>query len=182
VATTKRRLRAMATSDLAQFRATDDRWQLVLPVAPVPKARPKVSKWGTYYPKRTKQWMYDAAAAMASLDAYFPVSAPMFVLCVAVCHKPKNPANDFPVGDVDNFAKGILDAVTKEQIIWQDDKQVVVLIAGKRYADEDEVPHTYLEATTELSRLDWGALWVTPHVSEDALDQEDTISLEEFTT
>jgi len=171
----------MATSERALYAHEGDRWQLTLPVAPVPKARPRVSKWGTYYPKRTKMWMYDAAAAMANIDAPpLPTTKPVFVLCIAVCNKPKNPANEFPVGDVDNFAKGILDAVTKEQCIWRDDKQIVVLITGKRYADEDEGPHTYLEATTELSRLDWDALWVTPNLSKDVLDQPDTISIEEM--
>ena len=171
----------MATSDLAQYGLDGEGyWQLTLPVAPVPAARPRVSKWGTYYPKTYKNWMYDAAASMASLTPPTPDEAPVFVLVSTVCKRPKNPANSFPIGDVDNYAKAILDAITKAGIMWKDDKQIVTLIVGKRYAEEDEEPHHFVEASHFLEGLDLGNLWVTPLVSEDVMDQPDTISLEEL--
>lgn len=152
----------------------------MLPVAPVPKARPKVSKWGTYYPTTTKNWMYDAAASMASITAGEPTRGGLYILVTCVCTRPKNPANPYPRGDVDNYVKGIMDAITKEQIIWADDKQVVDCHIHKRYADEDETPHTYVEVAFYDDDLNRDHRYFTPAISQDVLDQPDTISIEEM--
>ena len=34
--------------------------RLSIPLNPVPASRPRVSKWGTYYPKRYATWKKDA--------------------------------------------------------------------------------------------------------------------------
>ena len=44
--------------------------------------------------------------------------------------------------DIDNYAKFILDAITKTGNIWIDDNQVVELVQRKFYAQPQEQPYT----------------------------------------
>jgi len=41
------------------------------------------------------------------------------------------------LGDVDNLAKGVMDALTDSGVVWLDDSQVVDLRVAKRWADKD---------------------------------------------
>lgn len=47
--------------------------------------------------------------------------------------RPQKPANPYPKGDVDNYAKSVLDAITKNGTYWHDDSQVVHLHVWKTY-------------------------------------------------
>lgn len=60
-----------------------------------------------------------------------------------VCKRPKKPANVMPIGDVDNYAKAALDAITSADI-WADDKLVVEMTVRKRYTEGHEQPHTFI--------------------------------------
>jgi len=42
-----------------------------------------------------------------------PIDGPLAVGVECVCKRPAKPARGYPMGDVDNYAKGILDAATK---------------------------------------------------------------------
>lgn len=46
----------------------------------------------------------------------------------------------FPIvpPDLDKLARALLDGIGQSQVIWQDDSQVIELIARKHYADERE--------------------------------------------
>lgn len=55
----------------------------------------------------------------------------------------KTVSRDFPRGDVDNYAKSVLDLITKREEIWHDDNQVVTLYTTKRLAVNEE-PHTFV--------------------------------------
>ena len=46
-----------------------------------------------------------------------------------------------PIGDIDNYAKAILDAMTKKGF-WKDDVDIVTLAATKRFAEFGETAHT----------------------------------------
>lgn len=48
-----------------------------------------------------------------------------------------------PIGDVDNYAKAALDAITSADI-WADDKLVVEMTVRKRYTEGHEQPHTFI--------------------------------------
>lgn len=121
--------------------ATSEALQVVLGLDPVPAARPRVSKWGTYYPEGYKNWKKNA-------QAFFPrdlrpLEGPLRVDLEVVCKRPKKPSSTIPTGDVDNYAKAALDAVN-DAALWGDDKQVVSMLVTKRYAVGDEAPRTII--------------------------------------
>jgi hypothetical protein len=45
-----------------------------------------------------------------------------------------------PLGDCDNYAKGVLDAITKDGRWWADDKLVSQLVVTKTFATETAPP------------------------------------------
>ena len=139
------------TPRTATFRSVGDgQWELMLPLPPVPAARPRVGRWGTYYPKTYRKWRDETEEMLKRFaDVSEPVErGPVYVVIHTVAKRPQRLTRGFPRGDVDNFAKAALDAVTRAGLIWHDDDQVIVLSIGKRYAEPGEQPHTYLFAAT----------------------------------
>lgn len=121
--------------------ATSDVLSIVIGLDPVPAARPRVSKWGTYYPATYKNWKKDALGFFP--QDLEPLEGPLRVELEVVCKRPKKPTSTIPSGDVDNYAKAALDAVNDAKC-WGDDKQVVSLAVTKRYAELDEEPRTLI--------------------------------------
>lgn len=115
---------------------------LMFPFDPVPASRPRVSRWGVYYAKTYKTWRELAADHLQPGDLPLEADDPVLVVTIAVCKRPKTTKAKFPRGDVDNYAKGPMDVVTQATGYWHDDKQVVWLFSGKRYAAPDEEPRT----------------------------------------
>lgn len=66
---------------------------------------------------------------------------PFIVVIENVIKKPKTTKKYYPRGDVDNYAKGVMDAITQAENHWKDDDQVVALTVTKRFTDEGEHPH-----------------------------------------
>ena len=132
------------------IKRSDDRAALgplfsyTLDLAPVPAARPRVGKWGTYYPPRYEKWKKEALLLFIA-TTFKPTSKLVVVFIEVVCTKPRTGKLPTPVGDVDNYAKGPLDAMTKSGRFWEDDKQVVGLTVCKRYCHSDELPHMLIE-------------------------------------
>lgn len=128
---------------------------LFIPVKPQPASRPRISRYGNYYPKgytdfRKEIWKFFKTIK----DKYEPVDKVSFkVTLEVICKKPKKPTNDYPRGDVDNYVKAYLDSITYAQLAWADDIQVVELIATKRYQDDTEEYGAILsiEQLTQLS-------------------------------
>jgi len=58
----------------------------------------------------------------------------------------RSSAPRFPnrVGDWDNLAKGVADAITRAGVVWHDDDQVVAGRCRKRYAAAGEPPRTII--------------------------------------
>lgn len=117
--------------------------EFVLDVPPYPASRPRVGRWGTYYGKKYQQFMNDAGASALGYKG-LKVEGPVVVFVENVCKRPKTTKRDYPVGDVDNYAKGVLDVMTKTEKFWEDDDQVLLLVVGKRFADEGEEPRVNL--------------------------------------
>lgn len=105
---------------------------------PVPASRPRVTRWGTYYAKRYKEWMQAAAELIPESPVKQEGNLAVFVSCVV--QKPKTTKRANPNGDIDNYAKAVLDAVTKAGY-WNDDDQIVELTIIKRFTNQDETPY-----------------------------------------
>lgn len=101
-----------------------------LALEPVPTARARVTRWGSYYPKRTKDWKVAALKLLPSSPFVF--DSLLKVVLVFNCTKPKTGKLLTPRGDVDNYAKGMLDAITQKGW-WTDDTLVQELHVTKLY-------------------------------------------------
>lgn len=112
--------------------------ELIVELAPVPASRPRVSKWGTYFTGTYKQWRKDADETIPEAGA--PMSGNLSVCLDLVATKPKTTKRDNPRGDIDNYIKAVLDALTKKGY-WHDDDQIVHLYAHKRWPNPQEAPH-----------------------------------------
>lgn len=111
--------------------------EITVPLPPVPASRPRVTRWATYYAVKFAAWLEEAPGMMVQPGP--AIDGPLKVGVECVCKRPAKPARDYPMGDVDNYAKGILDAATKAGV-WVDDVQVVSLLITKRYAAKGEAP------------------------------------------
>lgn len=143
-------------SERALLRQDGDVWELYLPLSPVPAARPRVGRWGTYYPKTYQRYMATADDMLLPL-AYGtePTGETVHVAAHFVVAKPRTGKLPDPAADLDNYVKAAYDAVTRAQIIWRDDKQIKTMHASKRYALGGEVPHTFIKAS-----LSMGGIWL----------------------
>lgn len=73
-----------------------------------------------------------AAKQLAEI-APFAVDGPCEVIVRNLVARPKTTKLIAPKPDVDNYAKGVLDAITKDGRFWHDDSQVLDLTASKRW-------------------------------------------------
>ncbi len=124
------------------------RASVVFPFNPVPASRPRVSRWGVYYAKTYKDWKALAEGHLAPGDAGIRPADRVLVVIIAVAKRAKTSKATFVNGDVDNFAKGPMDVVTKATGYWEDDKQVSWLLTGKRFAEPGEEPRTEVHIYT----------------------------------
>jgi len=110
---------------------------------PVAKGRPRLGRFGTYTPTKTReaedrikseiQFSADKVKSKIYLEAAVSLEINFYVKI------PKTKKRGYPVSrpDVDNYSKLIMDACNG--ILWNDDSQVITLIARKHY---HENPHT----------------------------------------
>lgn len=117
---------------------------------PVPASRPRVTKRGTFYLPKYAKWKEAAAWLIVKQAPPAPFTGPVAVTVESVFKRPAKASNAYPTGDVDNLAKGPMDALTKDpgKRFWVDDTQVVSLLSTKRYAKKGEKPHVKLTITT----------------------------------
>lgn len=102
--------------------------RLTLEVEPKPKARPRINTKtrGRYLPKRNAEyqaeleWQIKAKYNGKIIESPLKVKLKLFRQMPVLSPK---------FGDVDNLAKGILDACNG--IIWEDDRQIISLTVEK---------------------------------------------------
>lgn len=102
----------------------------------------------TYDPPESKAFKKTVMLHIMSAKQVNFKTSPVAVSIHCHCKTPKKPANSYPVGDLDNYAKGILDAITQSGAIWHDDKQVVSLVITKQYSDSPCILIGITEATS----------------------------------
>ena len=122
--------------------------QFHLPIAPIPKGRPRFSKFGTYTPVKTKNFeeaikiyarkvMGSQEPLETALEAflYFRMGVPKSYskkrteACLSGSERPVTRN-----GDLDNLTKGVLDAFNG--VIFKDDCQIVEMHLTKVYAEQ----------------------------------------------
>ena len=111
--------------------------KIVVWVDPVPASRPRVSRRGfAYYGKTYERFRREAKAALAAMKKPkgCPLSGPLLVKIAFYCRSPKKPSNVWPVGDIDNHIKSILDSLNGWA--WEDDVQIMRIEATKQYGRE----------------------------------------------
>lgn len=130
---------------------------LTLPGKPVSASRPRVTKTGhAFIAKPYREWIALHSPSVKQLDTV-PTDRPIALLIETVTERPKTTKFTTPMGDVDNFAKGPMDLLTKLGKAWVDDRQIVFLASTKRWAEAGEELGFYLtwtELTDEPTRED----------------------------
>lgn len=112
-----------------------------LGVAAMPTPRPRVTRHGVaYMPKPYALYAADLQRRLAEEAAgHTPLCGPLVVRVQVVKARPKSTILPAPRGDVDNLAKGVLDACTKTARFWEDDVQIVDLFVSKAWGDADSI-------------------------------------------
>jgi Holliday junction resolvase RusA-like endonuclease len=105
---------------------------ITIPLNPVPASRPRVTRWGVYYSKKYQEFI-DAAKEILE-ESKSQLTGPLVVVVESHITRAKTSKLKWPRGDVDNYAKGPLDVITKFSKVWKDDDQVVGLWTSKRFA------------------------------------------------
>lgn len=85
-----------------------------------------------YSPKEYATWQKEAAALLKAVAAHY-FEGPVAVELECQVTRPKTTKLAAPKPDVDNYAKAVLDAITKDGRFWSDDTQVVTLTATKAW-------------------------------------------------
>ncbi len=130
---------------------------LDIPGKPLGKSRPRVTRRGiTYTPKATAE--REKLVRTIFMETYHrtcPLTGALKVTIEAVYPVPVSASKSRQAEmmadkitptvrpDVDNVAKLILDALNKTA--YADDSQIVSLTVSKRYAYENELPHTVID-------------------------------------
>lgn len=117
------------------------------PPAPRPRVRVANGIGYAYYVGKYKDFLVSAPKDIPTNTGPFaPKGTPLKVDVQFYLSRPQKPANPYPVGDVDNYCKSILDAITKNGTYWKDDAQVVHLTAAKLYTVDE--PATQVTIST----------------------------------
>jgi len=122
---------------------------------PSPASRPKVSRYGTYYGKNYTTFRRMAAVEIPKViksHAKYPLTQALVVHAIAYAEKPKSSDKDWPRGDVDNYAKAILDACNG--LVWEDDDCIILLVTSKAWAPKAKVElHVHLTTPKHAAKL-----------------------------
>ena len=125
-------------------------WEQYIDIEPISHKQPELSRnGGVYYRKSPYKTFRDTM--MRLCPTLVPKSWRRFrgaikVDLIVVKPKPKTTKRKWPIGDVDNYSKGILDRLNK--IVWDDDDQILDLRVRKRWATPRKPVGIYLKVTS----------------------------------
>lgn len=121
-------------------------------INPIAASRPRVSKQGhAYFAGPYKEFRKNMDELISSLfDSEVPLYSETLLDVCVTCNvkKPKTTKLLTPRGDVDNFAKAVLDCFNG--YIWDDDKHIVKLTVKKQWA-EPEATGSFIIKVKELN-------------------------------
>jgi Holliday junction resolvase RusA-like endonuclease len=101
---------------------------------PVPCPRPRVGKFGTYYPAKYSRWRKDFHRELRRVVGdKTPFNSQLTVSLWFFAKKPKSTKLSHPKPDIDNFVKAVFDGCNG--IVWNDDSQVVMVDASKHWTN-----------------------------------------------
>jgi Holliday junction resolvase RusA-like endonuclease len=123
--------------------------RITIPGEPVAKARPRVTKWGTYTPDKTKNYETLVKELFFIEHGQILLDGPLDVEIKAFFKIPKSTSKKkryemvqgilrpIKKPDVDNVIKSITDALN--DLAYLDDKQIVKVTTEKLYSEEPRV-------------------------------------------
>lgn len=121
--------------------------EIVLDIPPMPCPRPRVTRYGTTYPKTYVAWKKMAEKKLSELSLE-QLKGPLNVFCEftsatrkSYTKKKRKEALEglhWPSADCDNLGKSVCDALTKVGA-WEDDSQCVSMHFTKRYGEADKI-------------------------------------------
>lgn len=119
---------------------------LLFDINPVPASRPRVTRWGTYYGKKYKQFKKDMGKLAINKDNIWLenlISADMtFFIPMAKSWSQKKKSSKNGQfcdnnSDLDNYEKAILDSLNT--IYFEDDRQIVQQSSQKIWAEQGSI-------------------------------------------
>ena len=140
--------------------------KLIIPGQPVPQGRPRFSNQGgfvrAYDPPKSREYkkhiLYHAKRQKAyKMKGALEVEILIFKKNLSNFNKAKKNAAEARIfrpttkPDADNYAKGVLDAL--KGVAWEDDGQVVDLIARKYYSANPRIEITIKELEPNQENL-----------------------------
>lgn len=101
--------------------------EIILKVKLMSKARPRVTRNGTFMPKNYQDWRKEVAAQMVAQWSLPPIDTPIAVdiFCAGAAR-----------GDIDNYMGAIFD--TGNKILWADDRATIIRSASITYEKAPE--------------------------------------------
>jgi Holliday junction resolvase RusA-like endonuclease len=116
--------------------------EFFIPIEPKPAPRPRFTRQGRAYQPPQYNNYKDGLAdwIMTNVQPVDYTAGHVSLTLRFCCTKPKTGKLEYPRGDLDNFAKGVMDAITDTEQFWRDDDQVISLNASKKY---DAAPGIY---------------------------------------
>lgn len=115
---------------------------------PCPCPRPRVGRWGAYYPAKYSKWKDSFSAVLRRVveeEGIEKFTGPIEVRIVVSATRPKTSKLSHPRPDVDNYAKSVLDASNK--ILWDDDSQITHLLISKLWTPTKCPPQIIIYVT-----------------------------------
>jgi len=121
-------------------------------VTPVPAARPRVTRWATFYPKKYTQFKADMDMALNDVrfepykeNVYAKLD--FFVQIPKSWSKKKKKLKQGQFcdnnADIDNYCKAILDSLNG--VYYADDRQIVMIRARKYWSDVPRIECEFLK-------------------------------------
>jgi len=136
---------------------------LLFNISPVPASRPRVTRWGTYYGKKYKQFKLEMGVLLIDsdkknsvnpvtwLDGLISADMTFFVpMAKSWSNKKKSSKNRQFCdnnSDLDNYEKAILDSLNG--IYFHDDKQIVQQSSQKIWAEQGSIKIILKEITND---------------------------------